>query len=87
MTEAAEHVQISECGRTIWVHAVDGSTVGRFSKVFGMDVHTTCTQQMDGANQCLRCTHEKPSKSEWIEFCELMQRHHGISVDQHLMLI
>lgn len=34
-------VQVSACGTTVWVHGLDGSTVGRFSKRFGMDVHTT----------------------------------------------
>ena len=80
-----DHVQVSDDGGTVWVHASDGSTVGRFSKVFGMDVHTTVTAQLAGAGQCLRCTHEKPGPKEWHEFCALMEEHYGIAVDATLM--
>ena len=77
-----DRVQVSEDRRTVWVHADDGSTVGRFSKVFGMDVHTTFTEQLAGASQCLRCTHEAPGPQEWNEFCDLMHSQHGITVDR-----
>lgn len=77
-----ERVQVSADRRTVWVHADDGSTVGRFSKVFGMDVHTTITEQLAGVGQCLRCTHEPPGPREWDEFCNLMQKHYGIAVDK-----
>lgn len=73
-------VQVSEDGNTIWVHALDGSTVGRFSTRFGMDVHTTITQQLEGASQCLHCTHTAASQDDWAQFCHLMQVHYGISV-------
>lgn len=46
-------VQVSYDRKTVWVHALDGSTVGRFSKTFGIDAHTTATQQLLGASQCL----------------------------------
>lgn len=77
-----DQIQVSADRRTVWVHAVDGSTVGRFSKVFGMDVHTTVTQQLQGVGQCLRCTHGTPGQAEWDEFCELMLVHYGIAVDR-----
>lgn len=80
--EDEDRVQVSLDRRTVWVHADDGSTVGRFSKVFGMDVHTTITEQLAGASQCLRCTHEPPGQAEWDEFCALMQQHYGIAVDR-----
>ena len=82
---ASELVQVSDCGKTVWVHGVDGSTVGRFSTVFGMDIHRTVTEQLAGAGQCLRCTHEKPSHKEWLEFCALMQLHYGVTVDSQLI--
>lgn len=82
-----EFIQVSECGNTVWVHAEDGTTVGRFSKVFGMDVHNTVSDQMTGKPQCLHCTHEKPSHINWIEFCELMLHHHQIVVDPNLITI
>lgn len=80
-----EHVQLSADGSTVWVHALDGSTVGRFSKRFGLDVHTTATQQMGGAAQCLHCTHVSPSSDDWLIFCDLMNQHHGIEVNPNLM--
>lgn len=79
-------VQISENEDTVWVHATDGSTVGRFSKTFGMDVHNTVTDQVEhGKSQCLHCTHEPAGENEWNQFCELMKEHHGISVDATLI--
>lgn len=77
-----DRVQISVDRRTVWVHADDGSTVGRFSKTFGMDVHTTVTEQLAGAGQCLRCTHKAPGIAEWREFCALMRDRYGIVVDE-----
>lgn len=85
--ESASHIQVSDCGNTVWVFADDGSTVGRFSKTFGMDVHTTISQQMSGANQCLHCTHVKPTKEDWLEFCRLMRLHFAVSVDTLLIQI
>jgi hypothetical protein len=78
-------IQVSACGRTVWVHAKDGSTVGRFSKEFGMDVHRTVTEQMQGKSQCLNCTHTKPTREDWVEFCRLISLHYGISV-QHTLI-
>ena len=74
-------VQVSEDRKTVWVHGPDGSTVGRFSKVFGMDVHTTLSEQLEGAGQCLHCTHERPDRAEWDMFCGLMLKHYGIQVE------
>lgn len=61
--------------------APDGGTVGRFSKRWGLDVHTTATAQLGGASQCLHCTHEPAGRDQWLEFCALMAEHHGIEVD------
>lgn len=47
---------------------------------FGMDVHTTATQQLQGESQCLHCTHTKPTHEDWLLFCRLMQERHGIDV-------
>lgn len=82
-----DQIQVSACGKTVWVHADDGSTVGRFSTVFGMDVHTTLTAQLAGAGQCLRCTHQAPTRAEWLEFCALMQEHYNIQVPVDLITI
>lgn len=73
-------VQVSGNGDTIWVHASDGSTVGRFSKRFGIDLHTTAVAQMAGADQCLMCTHGAAGEEEWARFREGMLKHYGFVV-------
>lgn len=82
-----DQVQVSADASTVWVHALDGSTVGRFSKRFGLDVHTTVTQQMEGSAQCLHCTHVPPTASDWQKFCKLMKQHYGIEINAALIKI
>lgn len=76
----ADRIQVSEDGGTVWVHGDDGSTLGRFSKSFGMDIHRSVTEQMKGAGQCLHCTHEAAGPEEWAQFCALMEAHFKIKV-------
>lgn len=83
--EWAGPCQVSADRSTIWIHAPDGSTVGRFSLRFGMDVHTTFTQQLQGASQCLHCTHSAPAHADWLLFCDLMFRHFGIAVPPEIL--
>ncbi|WP_084688044.1 hypothetical protein [Paraburkholderia oxyphila] len=73
-------IDVSSRRDTVWVTAHDGSCVGRFSKCFGIDVHRTATEQLAGADQCLRCTHEPAGEAEWREFCEAVLLHHEIEV-------
>lgn len=40
---------------------------------------------MDGAAQCLHCTHTAPTEADWLNFCELMHKHHSIQVDTGLI--
>lgn len=87
MSQLEEQIDVSADRATVWVHALDGSTVGRFSKQFGMDVHRTMTEQMAGASQCLHCTHGRPVRADWLKFCELMQQHYAIEVDTSLIEI
>lgn len=75
-----DHIQVSADRRTVWVHALDGSTVGRFSKQFGIDVHRTMTEQLAGAGQCLACTHEPAAAEDWERFVALMKTHFAIEV-------
>ncbi len=82
-----QFVRLSEDRKTVWVDALDGSTVGRFSTVFGMDVHRSATDMLEGKGQCLHCTHSKPTQDDWLQFCELMVKHHGIQVDSTLITI
>ncbi|SER38178.1 hypothetical protein SAMN02982919_02305 [Giesbergeria anulus] len=81
----SEAIQVDAAQATVWVHAPDGSTVGRFSKRFGMDVHTTVTAQMAGASQCLNCTHEPAGAREWHLFCDLIWQHYQIDVPRSLL--
>lgn len=78
-------IGVSSDGNTVWVHSADGSNVGRFSKIWGLDVHRTVTDQLAGASQCLHCRHTKPTQADWFEFCSLMQSHHGIPVSRDLI--
>ena len=78
-------VEVSACANTVWVHASDGSTVGRFSKHFGMDIHNPIGQQLEGQGQCLHCTHTKPNESDWARFCELIMKHFGVVVSPTLL--
>ncbi len=80
-----DQVQVSGDGGTVWVHALDGSTVGRFSKRAGLDVHTTVTAQLAGASQCLHCTAEPAGPKEWKLFCKLIQEHFNVPVDPALI--
>lgn len=78
-------IQVSADGATVWVHGADGSTVGRFSKKFGVDVHTSVTDQMQGASQCLNCTHKPATPADWEMFREDMMRHFSIPVEKDLI--
>lgn len=77
-----DFVQVSTDRSTVWVHAKDGSTVGRFSKRFGMDVHTTIAEQLAGKGQCLHCTHTPATLADWHTFCDLIATHYDISIDR-----
>lgn len=54
---------------TVWIHASDGSTVGRFSKM-GIDLHNTVSEQMNGAPECRLCTHSQATIADWNLFRE-----------------
>ena len=82
---AEDQIQVSEDGGTLWVHALDGSTVGRFSKRFGIDVHRTMTEQMAGGEQCLSCSHEPAGPDDWRRFIDLMKVHHGVVIPYDLI--
>lgn len=76
--------QVHGDGRTVWVHGLDGSCIGRFSR-FGIDVHRTVAAQVRGEPQCLDCTHGKPDLAGWRRFQDGMRRHYGVNVgDEHM---
>ena len=76
--------QVMTDGRTTWVNAPDGSTVGRFSK-WGVDVHRSAAEQLAGMPECIDCTHQKPGKTEWASegwgrFVTGVRDHFGVEV-------
>lgn len=74
-------IQIADGGACIWIHASDGSTVGRFSR-FGIDLHNTVTEQMAGAPQCRLCTHGRPSEDDWALFRQKASEWWGVHIDR-----
>ncbi|RCW65152.1 hypothetical protein [Pseudorhodoferax soli] len=70
---------------TVWVNGYDGSSIGRFSKRFGIDVHRTGTAQLAGEGECLVCTHGPADHATWLLFIEAMQQHHGVQVQPDLL--
>ncbi|CAD0264190.1 conserved hypothetical protein [Pseudomonas veronii] len=77
--ELEYEIQLSEQRDTIWIHASDGSTVGRFGRM-GIDLHNTVSEQMQGMPQCRLCTHGKPSSRDWAIFREKALEWWGVSV-------
>lgn len=53
----------------VWIHASDGSTVGRFGRM-GIDLHNTVTEQLQGKPECRLCTHRKSTLADWEMFRE-----------------
>lgn len=60
-------IQYSDRRDTVWIHCIDGSTVGRFGRM-GVDLHNSVTEMLEGATQCRLCTHGRPSMAEWELF-------------------
>lgn len=71
-------------GRTVWINASDGSSIARFGRM-GIDIHTSSTDQMNGAPQCLACTHEKTDLFDWRRFQKLIKQHYDIDVNDSYM--
>ncbi len=72
-------IQLSEARNAVWIHASDGSTVGRFGRM-GIDLHTTVTEQMAGMPQCRLCTHGQPKAADWALFRERALEWWGVEV-------
>ena len=72
-------VEWSVINDAVWIHASDGSTVGRFGKM-GVDLHTTATEQLKGKPQCRLCTHGRPSVEDWELFKNKAMEWWGVEV-------
>ena len=78
-------LQTDPIKKRVWVHASDGSTVGRFDVRFGIDIHNTVTDQMKGKPECLHCTHDTPGVDEWALFRDHAKRHWGIDIPEDVV--
>lgn len=81
LPENQYEILVAPQGDRIWVNGPDGSSIARFSKRFGIDVHNTATAQMRGAPECLMCTHSPAGAAEWQKFCAAVKEFHGVEVD------
>ncbi|WP_445766802.1 hypothetical protein [Rheinheimera sp.] len=72
-------VEWSITNDAVWIHASDGSTVGRFGRM-GIDLHNTVTEQMAGKPQCRLCTHGKATQEDWALFREKALEWWGVNV-------
>lgn len=73
-------LQLSQLRDKVWIHASDGSTVGRFSRM-GVDIHHTASEQMSGAPECALCTHGQASMADWILFKKEAFNRWGVVLD------
>lgn len=76
-------VQVSALNDVVWVHAysdVDASTIARFSRRFGIDLHTSAAAQMAGQGQCLYCTHGPAGTEEWAAFRKALLHFYGFDL-------
>jgi len=62
-------LQLAQLRDTVWIHASDGVTVGRFGK-FGIDIHNSMEVQLETGVQCLLCTHRPVTINDWRIFRE-----------------
>lgn len=78
-TQVEYELQLSELGDCVWVHATDGSTVGRFGRM-GIDLHNSLTDQIAGMPECRLCTHGQPTVADWDLFRGRVLEWFGIDV-------
>lgn len=69
--------------KVVWIHCSDGSTVGRFNKYTGIDIHHSMSEQIEGKPQCKLCTHVKPSKEDWLFFVEKAKELWNVDIDKN----
>ena len=75
-------IQYSQAHEKLWVHCSTGETVARYDIRFGMDIHTTLEEQLNGADQCLMCTHGKSNEEEFNSFCDKVKELWGVDIDK-----
>lgn len=80
-------VQYTQEKLKLWVHSSKGETVARFDVRFGMDIHNSLCEQVKGKPQCLHCTHEKPTHTDFNLFCGKVEEMWGVVIDKTQILI
>ena len=75
-----KHIQIQSDGTTVWVHC-GGETIARFG-MYGIDIHNTILNQMNGQCQCLFCSHTKTTFDDWKTFVEQVKKLYQIEVSE-----
>lgn len=75
-------VQYSVEKTKLWIHSSSGETVGRYDVRFGMDIHNSLEEQMNGKAQCLHCTHGKSNWENFELFCEKANLLWGVNIDK-----
>lgn len=76
-------IDVSADGKTLWVNDMYGCCIGRFSKIFGIDIHHTGKEQLKGTQQCLFCVPGAAGPEEWKIFQDEMLKHYGVTVPTH----
>lgn len=71
---------VNSTGSRLWLNADDGSSVARFNTKSGVDVHNTASEQIEGAPECLWCTHEQPDYETWLGFVFAVKTHYGVTL-------
>lgn len=79
-----EMIQLDAGRGTVWIHAQDGTCVGRFDSEMGMDV-TFLAQLPTYAHLLHGGSDVFDLKDEWVTFRGLMQRHYGVVISPDLI--
>lgn len=74
-------LEVAESRNTVWIHASDGSTVGRFGRM-GVDLHNSISEQLAGKPECRLCTHGRVTKEDWALFREKAKDFWGVTVPE-----
>lgn len=74
-------VEVATSRNAVWIHASDGSTVGRFGRM-GVDLHNSVSDQMAGSPECRLCTHGKVTKKDWELFRQKAKEFWGVEVPE-----
>lgn len=85
---SGHEVVVSDCGMKLWVNSgIDGSCLARFDTRFGMDVHRSGTEMMQGKGECLFCTHTKPSRADWETFRAKVFEVYAVEIEAYSLLV